>query len=267
MLLLGSDLFATLVYNELKKRKFDINFMCKYCKQPYSDINIVASYGVKLPQSIVKTGIWLNVHPSLLPQYRGPTPIEHSLLYGNRMGISLITLADKLDTGELFAQTEIPFKLMPYYDSIIYHAEHAVELLSAVLPNIHKIKTIPQCGEISHSTKLSPDLAMVDFLRMSNFDILKRFYAISYRYRLRTKWKSHLMFLDKLELCAVPLAPGEFILHNDHMDVGCKTGSIRVSQVSRLTGNRCDPLSFFNGLRYKSHNGTFIRQSEELKLQ
>ena len=265
MLLLGSDLFSTVIYNGLKK-KFDIKFMCKYCSDPskYSDINIVASYGIKIPQNVVDHGKWLNVHPSLLPEFRGPTPLEYGLLYGKRMGITLITLNEKIDSGELYAQLEIPYKLQPYYKTNIYHAEQAVELLSAILPNINQIKTIPQCGPISYTKKLDSKLAMVEFSKLDAIDIVKRYYSISHRYSLRTFWRKHLMFIHDLQEIDTPLSPGEFQIHDNFFDVGCKSGSLRISKVSRTTGILCDPKSYFNGLRYSDNHGTFNKYASEL---
>eukprot|EP00835_Amoeboradix_gromovi_P005376 NODE_499_length_7667_cov_0.356897.p2 type:complete len:289 gc:universal NODE_499_length_7667_cov_0.356897:2973-3839(+) len=266
MILLGSDLFSVMVYIGLKKR-FNVKFMCKHCSVPFSDINIVASYGIKIPQSVVKKGLWINVHPSLLPEFRGPTPIEYSLLYGRKMGISLITLDDKMDCGELYGQLEIPYRILPYYQCVIYHAEYSVQILSSILPSIKKIKTVPQCGIVSYSKKLSSQLAVVDFNKLTSVDILKRFYSISHRYRLRAVWRNNLMFLDSLELNISSLAPGEFKLHRDYMDVGCLAGSLRINKVSRLTGKICSPISFFNGLRYNEKHGRFCPNLEDLGKQ
>lgn len=72
------------------------------------DVFIVASYGKIIPDEILniaKMGI-LNVHPSLLPKYRGASPIESALLNGNEeIGVTIIKLDADMDHGPILAQT------------------------------------------------------------------------------------------------------------------------------------------------------------------
>jgi methionyl-tRNA formyltransferase len=71
------------------------------------DVFIVASYGKIIPEAILnlpKKGV-LNVHPSLLPQYRGPSPIESALLDGvMTTGVSIMKLDAEMDHGPILAQ-------------------------------------------------------------------------------------------------------------------------------------------------------------------
>jgi methionyl-tRNA formyltransferase len=75
------------------------------------DVFIVASYGKFIPDELLvvpKKGV-LNVHPSLLPAYRGPSPIESALLDGAvTLGVSIMKLDREMDHGPLLAQTEFP---------------------------------------------------------------------------------------------------------------------------------------------------------------
>lgn len=72
------------------------------------DVFIVASYGKIIPESILSLpghGV-LNVHPSLLPLYRGPSPIESVLLDGNMTtGVSIMKLDKEMDHGPILVQT------------------------------------------------------------------------------------------------------------------------------------------------------------------
>jgi len=71
---------------------------------------ILVAYGKIVPQSIIDIfprGI-INIHPSLLPQHRGPTPIESVILEGsNRTGVSLMSLAKAMDAGPVYSQAEL----------------------------------------------------------------------------------------------------------------------------------------------------------------
>jgi methionyl-tRNA formyltransferase len=75
-----------------------------------ADIGILVSYGKIVPQKIIDVfphGI-INIHPSLLPKYRGPSPIETTIMKGdNTTGVSLMALSAKMDAGPIYAQAEV----------------------------------------------------------------------------------------------------------------------------------------------------------------
>ena len=75
-----------------------------------ADIGVLAAYGRIVPQSVIdhfRYGI-LNIHPSLLPLYRGSTPIEQLLLDGaDQTGVSIMLLDAGMDTGRIYAQAKL----------------------------------------------------------------------------------------------------------------------------------------------------------------
>lgn len=73
------------------------------------DLIVIASYGKIVPASIFEVAkiAPLNVHPSLLPKYRGASPIQSVILEGDeRTGVSIAEVTTQLDSGDLFAKTE-----------------------------------------------------------------------------------------------------------------------------------------------------------------
>jgi methionyl-tRNA formyltransferase len=77
------------------------------------DLVIAASFGLFIPRHILEERSTINVHPSLLPRYRGPAPIEHAILNNDRhTGISLQTISTEgFDKGIIFAQSlQIPIE-------------------------------------------------------------------------------------------------------------------------------------------------------------
>ena len=78
---------------------------------PSYDIGILAAYGKILSPAVLqkfKHGI-LNIHPSLLPKYRGPSPVQHTIINGDEItGVTIIQLAQKVDAGPILAKKEIP---------------------------------------------------------------------------------------------------------------------------------------------------------------
>ncbi len=74
------------------------------------DLIIVAAYGKILPKKIIETpGLGsLNVHASLLPKFRGPSPIQNALLAGEeKTGVTIMLMDEGIDTGDILAQEEI----------------------------------------------------------------------------------------------------------------------------------------------------------------
>ena len=73
------------------------------------DAIIVAAYGKLLPPPVLELAPLgcLNIHPSLLPRYRGPSPVATAILEGDQVtGVTLMLLDEGMDTGPLIAQTE-----------------------------------------------------------------------------------------------------------------------------------------------------------------
>lgn len=70
--------------------------------QKQADLIVSADYGQKLPAG------GLNLHPSLLPKYRGPTPVPNAILNNNKeTGISIIKMTDQFDAGPIMAQEKV----------------------------------------------------------------------------------------------------------------------------------------------------------------
>jgi methionyl-tRNA formyltransferase len=73
-------------------------------------IGILAAYGKIIPQKAIDLfpkGI-INLHPSLLPKYRGPTPIESAILNGDeKTGVSIMSLTAGMDSGPIYSQIEL----------------------------------------------------------------------------------------------------------------------------------------------------------------
>jgi methionyl-tRNA formyltransferase len=75
------------------------------------DVVVVAAYGKILPPPVLNTPPYgcLNLHPSLLPKYRGPSPVATAILEGEAVtGVSLMLLDEGMDTGPVIAQLEHP---------------------------------------------------------------------------------------------------------------------------------------------------------------
>lgn len=75
------------------------------------DICVIAAYGKMIPKRYldVPTYGFLNIHPSLLPKYRGPSPIQTAILNGEReTGVTIMVVDEEMDHGPILAQQEFP---------------------------------------------------------------------------------------------------------------------------------------------------------------
>lgn len=83
------------------------------------DVFVVAAYGKIIPREIIELPKYktLNVHPSLLPLFRGPAPIHGAILDADQTGISIMQIDEELDHGPIVAQKSISTPGWPPYES------------------------------------------------------------------------------------------------------------------------------------------------------
>lgn len=121
-----------------KSRAIDGDFLADL-KERSAQLFVVADYGTILPQTLLdipEKGT-LNMHPSLLPRLRGPSPIRSAILRDEKdVGVSVMLLDAKMDHGPLLAQKKVSIAIWPprgkELDSIL--AQEGGALLSQVLP-------------------------------------------------------------------------------------------------------------------------------------
>jgi methionyl-tRNA formyltransferase len=112
----GASNFAPLILPTLEKN-FEIELVVDEKNKDFEDIMnaqseiaVLAAFGKILPKVVLnhfKYGI-LNIHPSLLPKYRGPSPVQSAILRGEKeTGVTIIKLDEEMDHGPILAQEKI----------------------------------------------------------------------------------------------------------------------------------------------------------------
>jgi methionyl-tRNA formyltransferase len=102
---------------------------------------VVAAYGALIPETLLDRTLWLNVHPSLLPRWRGAAPVERAIMTGDvETGVTIHRTTAELDAGPIAAQRAFP--IHPDDDAGAIYAKAgalAAELLEGVLaaPDFH----------------------------------------------------------------------------------------------------------------------------------
>lgn len=158
------------------------------------DVFIVASYGKIIPKSVLaipKHGT-INVHPSLLPLYRGPSPIESALLDGNtRTGVSIMVLDEEIDHGPILTQSA--FFIHPEASTgtlEVTCGQLGGELLLQVLPHYLEGTLKPKEQDHAQATmskKITKDLGFIHL--KDDIDSARR------KFRAFTPWPSLYFFV------------------------------------------------------------------------
>src|SRR5512132_3219524 len=145
---------------------------------PEVDTVVAAAYGLLIPEPVLGRALWLNVHPSLLPRWRGAAPIERALMAGDtETGVSIIKLVPELDAGPIAAQRSFPLGEEADFGAVSAHAgEHAAELLEDAL---QKPQLTPQADEgVTSAAKIGPEDRELDWDRPPQ-ELLNRIRALS----------------------------------------------------------------------------------------
>jgi methionyl-tRNA formyltransferase len=131
--------------------------------EPEVDTVVVAAYGLLIPQPVLERALWLNVHPSLLPRWRGAAPIERALMAGDEQtGVTIIKLVPELDAGPIAAQRVLPLGPEDDFGTVSARAgELAAELLEEALPD-PQLRPQPSEG-VTYAEKIRPEDRELDW--------------------------------------------------------------------------------------------------------
>jgi methionyl-tRNA formyltransferase len=126
---------------------------------------VVAAYGLLIPNPLLERALWLNVHPSLLPRWRGAAPVERALMAGDaRTGVTIHRTTAELDAGPIAAQEA--FDIGPDDDAgavFARSAEIAARLLDGVIAEPH-FDPQPEDG-VMYADKITPADRELDLTR------------------------------------------------------------------------------------------------------
>ena len=233
-----------------------------------ADIFVVVAYGKLIPESIfnmprLRT---INLHPSLLPLYRGAAPVEWSLIRGEKFtGVTVQMINERLDAGDIILQETIPLSedttAEELYQAVFPMGAdmliRAVELLQA-----GQASPVPQeegkatfCGKIDRDTAhcdwsrsageihnlvrgLSPRPAVWTTFREKNVKIY------------RTRLVRPESFQDSDSIRIAGLGPGEIaVAGRKCLLAGTGSGTLEILEIQPETKKVMDAASFINGSR------------------
>jgi methionyl-tRNA formyltransferase len=227
------------------------------------DISIVIEYGRIIPERLLsiprhKT---LNIHPSLLPKYRGPTPIQAALLHGeSKTGVTIMQMDATMDTGPILMQKELPVaaddtfltlreKLMPL----------ALEGLLETLPLYIDESIKPKAqnnNEASYCKLLTRDDGKIDWQKTSS-EIYNQYRAFTPWPGVWTTWNEKRLKLLQIQPSHESLLPGQIQCDNETVHIGTKDGSIEVLELQIEGKNAMDAKTFIRG--YKDFHNSNVQ--------
>ncbi|TES86120.1 MAG: methionyl-tRNA formyltransferase [Candidatus Aminicenantes bacterium] len=246
-------------YQPLKIRKDEIAL--DKIKEIEPDLNVVVAYGQIIPSSIIYLPRYnsLNVHFSLLPKYRGASPVQKALLDGEaKTGITIFELNEKMDEGDILVQEEVNvFPDENAADLEARLAQKGADLLIKAIAQIDKLKHRKQDhSQATYAPKIRKEDGKIDWTKNSLY--------IERRVRAFTPWPSAYAFLKdirikihkgrKIEKEAPPgSSAGEISgIKKEGIEVCCGEGSIYlIESLQPENRKRMDAYAFSLGAEIK----------------
>ena len=224
---------------------------------------VVTAYGKILPKEIIEYPEYgcINIHASLLPEYRGAAPIQQAILDGKTVtGVTAMYMDEGLDTGDMLMKTELP----------IGENETADELhdrLSAAGGElIVRVVHAAQSGTLTRTPQDDSKSSYVKMLTkdMSEIDLTRSAEEVHNRVRALSSWPGAVIRLNgkKIKLHSTRVSdkqgqPGS-VLSLQPLTVACGQGAVIILELQPEGKKRMDSKAFINGLH--------ITGADELKF-
>lgn len=211
------------------------------------DVGILVAYGKIIPQNIIDLfpyGI-INLHPSLLPKYRGPSPIEAAIINGDKYaGLSIMKLTAGMDEGPVYAQQQVEIWPEEHLDKLLfssYLAEHGASLLLQKLPKILNGSLEPKPQDSSKATYTKLLTKREGFLNWEEPADLSYRKVIAYQDfpKVRAKIKDREVIITKARVAASK-SDGRLVMK-------CKPGYLEVLELVAPSGRRMSGAAFLRG--------------------
>jgi methionyl-tRNA formyltransferase len=220
------------------------------------DLGITAQYGLIIPEKIFnapKYGI-LNVHTSLLPKYRGASPIQSALVNGEtETGITIIKMDKGLDTGLILLQKSIKIQEDDTYPDLDRKlAKIGLECLLGAIPDYisGNLSPTPQNNALATTCKqLTREDGKIDWNKSAQ-EIYNQYRGLTPWPGIWTGWDDKRLKLIKIKLAKHKIETGTVLVENDKIYIGCGNGSIEVLELQLEGKKTLATKEFLNGFSH-----------------
>ncbi len=214
------------------------------------DYIVVAAYGQILPREVLDHAPCINLHASILPAYRGASPIQQTLLNGDgQTGVTAMMMEEGLDTGDIIKIERIDVSQDEMVETLYERlTETACDLTVDILENFSSFKPVPQDDKFAtHCSKITKADGLVDFKNADN---------LYNKYRAFTPWPG--IYLESgLKLKKIALedkvtlnTAGKILqIEPESIIIGCTAGTLRIYSVQAPSKKEVDIISYINGKR------------------
>ncbi|MBN2721364.1 MAG: methionyl-tRNA formyltransferase [Campylobacterales bacterium] len=212
------------------------------------DIIVVAAFGQLLPKNILDIAPCINLHASLLPLYRGASPVQQCLLNGDKYtGITAMLMEEGLDSGPVLAYRYFKIPNDMVVTGLMERLSYDAALLTIeVLKNFDNLIPLPQTGAAAtHCRKIQKSDGEVDFSNAS--EIINKYRAF---YGWPGVFLANGLKLSGLEIVDINSKnkAGEILsIENDSIIAGCNKGSIRISSLQAPSKKAMNAKSYLVG--------------------
>jgi methionyl-tRNA formyltransferase len=235
-------------------------------KKLNADLFIVVAFR-KLPEAVWKMPSigTMNLHASLLPDYRGAAPINHAIINGETTtGVTTFFIDDTIDTGNILLREEV--QIFPFENAGDLHyrlMKHGARLVIKTLTEIaeNKIITVPQTKLISHGEqpKLAPKIHPGDCIINWNNDPVKIHNFIrglapypcarSY-FRSESSTYSFKIYESQPEIENHSYQPGKILSDGKYyLKISCKNGFLSITSLQLEGKKRMNTVEFLRGFK------------------
>ena len=262
----------TLEYSPVKKAALLHNlpvFQPKKIRDEYQpvldakpDIIITAAFGQFIPNIILEYPKYgcINVHGSLLPKYRGGSPIQSAIMNGeDETGITIMYMASKMDSGDIIAQRSIP--ILDTDDNGTMFEKLSVvgrDLLLEVLPSIFdgtNPKIAQDESQVTYAYNITHEQQFINWNK-SSLEIVNQIRGLAPAPTALTSIDGVIIKIYKAKVISNEILgkPGEIVKLNKELLVCTGDGVVSILELQQAGKNKMDAKSFLNGQKILSIN-------------
>jgi methionyl-tRNA formyltransferase len=223
----------------------------EHFKKIKPDIVIIVAYGKILPPELLNLEkiLFINVHASLLPKWRGAAPIQRSIMNcENKTGVSIMKLVPKLDAGPLLLKSEIKFTRRTNYQELSNQMSQLGSklILDALeLINNDEAKFIPQIEEeATYAKKIEKAESKINW-KSDAKTIVAKINALNPNPGTWFKLKGLRIKVTKAIEVEAKGLPGEII--NEEFTVGCLQNAVQILELKKEGKNKMTTKEFLKG--------------------